>query len=52
MLSDSLSAERTEDRAIADDLKKGIVRRRKSIQQNLDAGARPVPGRTNPNDEE
>ncbi len=52
MLADSLSAERTEDRAIAEDLKKGIVRRRKSIQQNLDAGARPVPGRTNPNDEE
>jgi hypothetical protein len=52
MLTDSLSGERTEDRAIAEDLKKGIVRRRKSIQQNLDAGARPIPGRTNPNDEE
>jgi hypothetical protein len=52
MLTDSLSAERTEDRAVAEDAKKGIVRRRKSIQQNLDAGARPIPGRTNPNDEE
>ena len=31
---------------------KGIVRPRKSIQQNLDAGARPIPGRSNPNDEE
>jgi hypothetical protein len=52
MLTDALSAERTEDRAVAEDLKKGIVRRRKNIQQNLDAGARPIPGRTNPNDEE
>ena len=52
MLPRSLSAEREEDRAIAADLAKGIARRRKSIQQNLDAGARPTPGRTNPNDEE
>ena len=52
MLPNSLSAERTEDKAIADDLKRGVARRRKSIQQNLDAGARPIPGRTNPNDEE
>jgi len=51
MLPNSLSAERLEDRAIAEDLKKGIVRRRKNIQQNLDAGARPIPGRTNPNDD-
>ena len=51
MLRNSLSAEREEDRAIAADLAKGIVRRRKSIQQNLDAGARPIPGRTNPNDD-
>jgi hypothetical protein len=51
MVSHSLSAEREEDAAIAADLKKGIVRKRKSIQQNLDAGARPVPGRTNPNDD-
>jgi hypothetical protein len=52
MLPHSLSAEREEDREIAADLAKGIVRRRKSIQQNLDAGARPIPGRANPNDEE
>jgi len=51
MLRNSLSAEREEDRTIAADLAKGIVRRRKSIQQNLDAGARPIPGRTNPNDD-
>jgi hypothetical protein len=51
MLRASLSAEREEDRAIAEDLKKGIVRKRKSIQQNLDAGARPIPGRANPNDD-
>jgi hypothetical protein len=52
MLPHSLSAEREEDRAIAADAAKGIVRRRKSIQQNLDAGARPIPGRTNPNDDQ
>ncbi len=52
MLPHSLSAEREEDRAIAADLAKGIVRRRKNIQQNLDAGARPIPGRPNPNDVE
>ena len=52
MLRNSLSAEREEDKIIAADAAKGIVRRRKSIQQNLDAGARPIPGRTNPNDEE
>ena len=51
MLPHSLSAEREEDAAIEADLKKGIVRKRKSIQQNLDAGARPIPGRTNPNDD-
>jgi hypothetical protein len=51
MLPHSLSAERDEDAAIEADLKKGIVRKRKSIQQNLDAGARPIPGRTNPNDD-
>jgi hypothetical protein len=52
MLPHSLSAEREEDAAIEADLKKGIVRKRKSIQQNLDAGARPIPGRANPNDVE
>ena len=52
MLKNSLSAERAEDKAIEDDAKKGIVRRRKSVQQNLDAGARPIPGRANPDDQE
>jgi hypothetical protein len=51
MLPHSLSAEREEDRAIAEDLKKGVMRRRKSIQQNLNAGARPIPGVANPNDD-
>jgi hypothetical protein len=51
-LPSALSAERQEDRAIEEDRKKGIVRKRKSIQQNLDAGARPIPGRANPNDVE
>jgi hypothetical protein len=52
MMTDSLSADRTEDKAIAEDARRGIVRRRRSVQQNLDAGARPIPGRTNPNDTE
>ena len=52
MMTDSLSADRTEDKAIAEDARRGIIRRRKSVQQNLDAGARPIPGRTNPNDSE
>jgi len=38
--------------AIEADRKKGIIRKRKSIQQNLDAGANPIPGRANPNDEQ
>jgi hypothetical protein len=41
-----------EDAAIEADRKKGITRKRKSIQQNLDAGANPIPGRANPNDEQ
>jgi len=52
MLPHSLSAEREEDAAIEADRKKGITRKRKSIQQNLDAGANPIPGRANPNDEQ
>ena len=52
MLPHSLSAEREEDAAIEADRKKGIIRKRKSIQQNLDAGARVIPGRANPNDEQ
>ena len=38
-----LSAERAEDRALEADVKRGIVRPRKSVQQNLDSGARPRP---------
>jgi len=52
MLKNTLSAERKEDAEIAADLKRGIVRPRHNIQQNLDAGARPIPGRANPNDQE
>jgi hypothetical protein len=52
MLKNSLSAERAEDKALEEDAKQGIIRRRRSVQQNLDAGARPVPGRTNPDDQE
>ncbi len=52
MLPNTLSAERLEDKAIAADLARGIVRPRHNIQQNLDAGARPIPGRANPNDTE
>ena len=52
MMKNTLSAERKEDEAIAADLKRGIVRPRHNIQQNLDAGARPIPGRANPNDQE
>ena len=51
MLPHSLSAERDEDAAIEADRQKGIIRKRTSIQQNLDAGARPIPGRINPNDD-
>jgi hypothetical protein len=43
MLPSVLSAERTEDRALEEDARKGIVRARKGIQQGLDAGARPIP---------
>ena len=42
MLPSVLSAERTEDNAIAEDAKKGVVRARKGIQQGLDAAARPI----------
>jgi hypothetical protein len=37
MLPSVLSAERTEDKAIAEDAAKGIIRARKGIQQNLNA---------------
>ena len=43
MLQNVLSGERTEDKALEEDLKKGIVRPRKGVQQGLDAGARPLP---------
>jgi hypothetical protein len=44
MLPAVLSAERTEDKAIEEDAKKGIVRPRKGIQQNLNAAGIPIPG--------
>jgi hypothetical protein len=37
MLKNSLSAERAEDRAIAADAQKGIVRARKPVQGNINA---------------
>jgi hypothetical protein len=42
MLPSVLSAERTEDKAIAEDAKKGIVRPRKGVQQNLNAAGIPI----------
>jgi hypothetical protein len=44
MLPAVLSAERTEDKAIEEDAKKGIIRVRKGIQQNLNAAGIPIPG--------
>jgi len=42
MLANVLSGERTEDKALEEDAKKGIYRPRKGVQQGLDAGARPI----------
>jgi hypothetical protein len=42
MLPSVLSAERTEDRAIEEDAKKGIIRPRKGIQQGLNAAGIPI----------
>ena len=50
-LPHSLSAQREEHPAVEEDATKGIIRKRKSIQQNLDTGARPIPGRANPTDD-
>ena len=36
MIGHSLSAERAEDRALEEDLKKGIVRKRRPVQGNID----------------
>jgi hypothetical protein len=44
MLPNVLSGERTEDKALEEDARKGIIRPRKGVQQGLDAGARPLPG--------
>jgi hypothetical protein len=42
----SLGAERAEDKAVADDLAKGIKRARRPVQDGLDVGGRPTgPGR-------
>jgi hypothetical protein len=40
----TLGAERAEDIAIAEDAKKGTIRPRRSVQQNLDARGAPRPG--------
>jgi hypothetical protein len=42
MLRNTLSAERTEDRALAEDLKKGIIRARKAVQGNINAVPTPA----------
>ena len=42
MLPSVLSAERTEDTAIEEDSKKGIIRPRKGIQQGLNAAGIPI----------
>jgi hypothetical protein len=42
MLRNTLSAERAEDRALAEDLKKGIVRSRKAVQGNINAVPTPA----------
>ena len=39
----ALGGERAEDRALADDLKKGIVRARKPVQNGLGVGGSAVP---------
>jgi hypothetical protein len=44
MLPSVLSAERTEDKALEEDRKKGIIRPRKGVQQNLNAAGIPIPG--------
>jgi hypothetical protein len=43
-MANALSAERAEDRALADDLKKGIVRARKGITQDNVNAPRPAAG--------
>jgi hypothetical protein len=42
MLRNTLSAERAEDRSLAEDLNKGIVRARKSVQGNINAVPTPA----------
>jgi len=42
----ALGGERAEDKALEEDLKKGIVRARKPIQNGLSVGGTPVPQRT------
>jgi hypothetical protein len=43
-LTQSLGGERAEDRALAEDLKKGIVRSRRPVQDGLGVGGAPVGG--------
>jgi len=47
-LTQSLGGERAEDRALEDDLKKGIVRPRRPVQDGLGVGGAPVGGRGGP----
>jgi hypothetical protein len=47
-LPDTLSADRAEDRAIEEDLKKGIVRPRRPVQDGLGFGGQPLPAAARP----
>jgi hypothetical protein len=42
MLRNTLSGERAEDRALAEDAKKGIIRPRKGVQANINAVPTPA----------
>ncbi len=47
-LTQSLGGERAEDRALAEDLKRGIIRPRRPVQDGLGVGGAPVPPGGNP----
>jgi hypothetical protein len=48
MLSAVLAGERAEDRAIAEDAKKGIIRERKPVQANINAAPGTAAGEGGP----
>jgi len=48
MLAGVLAGERVEDKAIAEDLKKGIVRARKPVQANINAAPGTAAGEGGP----